>query len=615
MSVSWKELPIEGYIPYQGDNVKPHKKIVWQERTRSYEGRFLQPIAVAIFCTVFIGLILIMGIIDLQRSTRILVGFMENQGLRIIGVVERLSQENLNALIQAYQRDSGGTYVPRTDETLLPQKSLTAALVDIGREIDNEWKAGRISEEYLGKYAHEKDLWYIALLDRRGKVVYQSRFLSAELIGGRDSDVLKKEEINVDLFNRLGKMKKIGFVALRRKDGSGTVVIALDRDGQKFWGMKVSIEKALERLGQGQGLVYIAIMDERDIFLGSQGQLPETWERGNLHIEEIFAGTKKFESRQIFSHDKKILEIVAPIYLFDKVAGVVRLGLDREGTDEILAENRRNIIFFMASVILITLLSMWILYRNQNRHLAGIVEMERQLEKAERLSALGQLAAGVAHEIRNPLNAISMASQRLKREFMPGDEEKIKEFQILASVIRDEIRRLDGIIEEFLTFSKSRRLELHDYPVREVLQKIVNLIKEEAALKGITIETRYHHEPAIIPMDVDKLQQALLNFVKNAMESISGAGNIIISVNTAGKDRVSIKVSDNGCGMTSQEIERIFNPEYTTKEKGLGLGLPLAHEIIRGHGGAISVVSQQGGGTTFEIMLPAGRAGDKNGKG
>jgi signal transduction histidine kinase len=615
MSVSWKELPIEGYIPYQGDNVKPHKKIVWQERTRSYEGRFLQPIAVAIFCTVFIGLILIMGIIDLQRSTRILVGFMENQGLRIIGVVERLSQENLNALIQAYQRDSGGTYVPRTDETLLPQKSLTAALVDIGREIDNEWKAGRISEEYLGKYAHEKDLWYIALLDRRGKVVYQSRFLSAELIGGRDSDVLKKEEINVDLFNRLGKQKKIGFVALRRKDGSGTVVIALDRDGQKFWGMKVSIEKALERLGQGQGLVYIAIMDERDIFLGSQGQLPEKWEKGNLHIEEIFAGTKKFESRQIFSHDKKILEIVAPIYLFDKVAGVVRLGLDREGTDEILAENRRNIIFFMASVILITLLSMWILYRNQNRHLAGIVEMERQLEKAERLSALGQLAAGVAHEIRNPLNAISMASQRLKREFMPGDEEKIKEFQILASVIRDEIRRLDGIIEEFLTFSKSRRLELHDYPVREVLQKIVNLIKEEAALKGITIETRYHHEPAIIPMDVDKLQQALLNFVKNAMESISGAGNIIISVNTAGKDRVSIRVSDNGCGMTSQEIERIFNPEYTTKEKGLGLGLPLAHEIIRGHGGAISVVSQQGGGTTFEIMLPAGRAGDKNGKG
>lgn len=594
--------------------MKPHKKVVWQDRTPRYEGRFLQPIAIAIVCAVFIGIILIMGIIDLQRSRKILLGFMENQGLRIIGVVERLSQENLNALIQAYQRDSGGTYVPHTDETLLPQKSLTAALVDIGREIDNEWKANRVNEDYLGKYADEKDLWYIAVLDRRGKVVYQSRSLSADLIGGDASTALKKEEINIDLFARLGKLRKIGFVALRRKDGSGTVIIALDRDGQKFWGMKVSIEKALERLGQGQGLVYIAIMDERDVILGSQGQSPEKWEKGNLPIDEILAGTKKFASRKVLSHDKKILEIVAPIYLFEKVAGVVRLGLDREGTDEILAENRRNIIIFMASVILITLLSMWILYRNQNRHLAGIVEMERHLEKAQRLSALGQLAAGVAHEIRNPLNAISMASQRLKREFMPADDDKIKEFQVLAGVIRDEIRRLDGIIEEFLTFSKSRRLELHDYPVAEVLQKIVNLIREEATQKGIAIETRYNNEPAIIPMDVDKLQQAILNFVKNAMESISAAGNIILSVDADGRDRVSIKISDNGCGMTSEEIERIFNPEYTTKEKGLGLGLPLAHEIIRGHGGEIRVVSQQGVGTTFEIMLPAGKAGDKNGR-
>jgi signal transduction histidine kinase len=270
-------------------------------------------------------------------------------------------------------------------------------------------------------------------------------------------------------------------------------------------------------------------------------------------------------------------------------------------------------IFFMSSVILITLLAMWILYHNQNRHLAGIVEMERQLEKAERLSALGQLAAGVAHEIRNPLTAISMASQRLKREFMPADEDKIKEFQTLAGVIRDEIRRLDGIIEEFLTFSKSRRLELHDYPVAEVLQKIVNLIQEEAKLKGITLETLYKGNRAIIPMDVDKLQQAIFNFVKNAMESISGEGAVRILVDSSVKDRVIIKISDNGCGMTPEEVERIFNPEYTTKEKGLGLGLPLAHEIIRGHRGEIRVLSQPGSGTTFEISLPAGRAGEKNG--
>jgi len=593
--------------------MKPQSKIIWQQRSPISGRRFLQPIAVAIVCAVFIVLILTMGIIDIQRSDKSLVGFMENQGLNIIGLVERLSQENLTTLIQAYKMDSGNASVTIADETLLPQKSLTAAIANIGREIDNEWKANRLNEEYLGRFAGEKNLWYAAVLDKQGKVVFQSRPLSAELIGGDASATIRKEEITVYLFNRLGQQSDIGFVALRRKDGSGTIIIALDRDGQRYWGIRVSFEKALEKLGQGQGqgLVYIAIINEQGKILGSHGQLPEKWETGTLHMANILAGKKKVESQKIVSHGKNLLEIVAPVYLYGKVAGVARLGLDREGTDAILAENRRNMVFFTITVILITLLSMWILYRNQNRHLAGIVEMERQLEKAERLSALGQLAAGVGHEIRNPLNAISMASQRLKREFTPADENKNKEFQTLAGVIRDEIRRLNGIIEEFLTFSKSRRLELHDYPVSEILQKIVTLIREEATLKGITIETRFSNNPAVIPMDVDKLEQAIFNFVKNAMESISGEGAIMISVDSGGKDRISIKISDNGCGMTAEEVERIFNPEYTTKEKGLGLGLPLAHEIIRGHGGEIRVFSEQGSGTTFEIILPTERAATK----
>ena len=207
-----------------------------------------------------------------------------------------------------------------------------------------------------------------------------------------------------------------------------------------------------------------------------------------------------------------ILEIIAPLRLDDQIAGVIRLGLDRGNTDQILNENRRNIFIFLALIVLITLLSMWLLYHDQNRHLAGIVEMERQLEKAERLSSLGQLAAGVAHEIRNPLNAISMASQRLKREFIPADEQKIQEFGMMTGVIRDEIRRLNGIIEEFLTFSKSRKLELRDCPVQEVLQKIVNLVSAEAAAKGIAIRTDWKESPVVIPMDMDKLQQAYPQF-------------------------------------------------------------------------------------------------------
>jgi len=251
---------------------------------------------------------------------------------------------------------------------------------------------------------------------------------------------------------------------------------------------------------------------------------------------------------------------------------------------------------------------MWLLYHDQNLHMAGIVEMERQLEKAERLSSLGQLAAGVAHEIRNPLNAISIATQRLKRDFIPSNPQKAEEFQTLSGVIKDEIKRLNGIIEEFLTFSKSRRLEFHNYSVTEVLQKIVNLIREEAETKRIHIETHWHLNSADIPMDVNKLQQALLNIIKNALESIHDEeGKISISVDKEGKNYIIVRISDTGCGMTEEELNSIFNPEYTTKEKGVGLGIPLAFEIIRGHGGDIRVISRKGRGTTFEIILPRER--------
>jgi signal transduction histidine kinase len=134
----------------------------------------------------------------------------------------------------------------------------------------------------------------------------------------------------------------------------------------------------------------------------------------------------------------------------------------------------------------------------------------------------------------------------------------------------------------------------------------VSLIEEEAKTKGISIQLQSIDSVSPVPMDVDKLRQAFLNIVKNAMESIPGEGTISISVEPSGSDWVSIKITDTGSGLTPEEIERIFSPEYTTKEKGLGLGLPIAHEIVRGHGGRILVQSKPGSGTTFDVRLPAG---------
>jgi signal transduction histidine kinase len=586
--------------------MKQEEKVVWQHHSPEYARSFLQPLAVAIVSAIVIGLIVIMGIVDLRRSDKTLQDFMNNQVLGIMGVVQRLAQENLNNLLQVHRKLGEPAFVPLSEEEVFsPEKWLTTALSDLGRDIDNTWKANKLDRAYLKKFADDKGLWLVAVLNRKGAAVFQSRPLTADLFPGESGSV-RERKITIENLSELGKQKKLGFVALRRKDGSGTVIIALDRDGLRYWSMKVSVEKAIDKLGQGQGqgMVYLAVTDLRGMPLGQTGQAPEKLQQGDMNLAPIIAGKLKLASRKVVFKGKNVLDMTAPLYLNNKVMGITRIGLAGDDTDRILAENRRNIFMFTGFIVVTALLSMWLLYHNQNRHLAGIVEMERQLEKAGRLSALGQLAAGVGHEIRNPLNAISMASQRLVREFTPVAEDKAHDFQVLASVIRDEIRRLNGIIEEFLTFAKSRRLELHDYPVTEVLQKIVNLIREEAVAKGISIETHWTSPPTTIPMDMDKLQQALLNLVKNAMESITGKGVITIAAGQKDRERIGIRISDTGCGMTAEEVERIFNPEYTTKEKGLGLGLPLAHEIIRGHGGEIRVLSRQGEGTTFEVILP-----------
>jgi signal transduction histidine kinase len=625
--------------------MSPDKKMIWQYRSRPEDRFFLQPIAVAIVCAVFVVLILVMGILDMQRSNRILEGFMENQALSITGVAQRLSQDNLNNLVQAFQRGRERSYVPLKDEAFSPQKMLTIALADLGLEIDEAWKANRVSDEYLKKFASERGLWMVAVLNAGRKLVYQSRSLPDEQAVQRSTIYIQGTDkiVGIGLFTQLvtqldlyrqpmlpaGENRgrpaggtgqdipaelvqafdrlNIGYIGLKRRDGSGTILIALDQEQLKYWGTRVSIEKALEKLGegQGQGIAYLVVVDRQGAVLGATGNLPVKWREGDMHVSEILAGKRKMESRKIVHAGKNLLDIAAPFIMNEKIAGIVRIGLERESMDRILEENRRNIYIFTTLIVLIALLAMWLLFHNQNRHLSGIVEMERQLDKAERMSALGRLAAGVAHEIRNPLNAVSMASQRLKREFLPADEDKAKEFQLLAGVIRDEIRRLNGIIEEFLTFSKSRRLEFRDYPLTDVLQKIVNLIREEAAAKGIQIRTHWGNDGAIVPMDMDKLQQALLNIIKNATEAIDGGGEVDISLQRKTGGKISVRITDTGCGMTAAEVERIFSPEYTTKEKGLGLGLPLAHEIIRGHSGEILVFSDRGAGTTFEVILPS----------
>jgi signal transduction histidine kinase len=598
-------------------NIFKKNEIVVKRPPRSYHGSFLQPLAVGIVSAVLVALIIIMGYLDIRRSETNLVGFMEDQALTTISVLLRQTEDNLKSIAAARGKMPAHLKSAREAESAYSIQLVYDAIMLLGQKIDEQWKKKLVNNAYLSEFAADNHFWYVAILNMRGEVIHQSNPLKTDMLSKSDLYVHGRKATTVELLEKIRIKQDIGYVGMRLKSGSGIAVFCLDKEGRLFWSLKVAVERAMNKMGEGHGIAYLQVFNDQKILLGNIGELPDDLRDRNFNHQEMMKEKKRILSRKFDGREGKILDIAAPFILENpympnkKIAGLVRIGLDRGSMDQIIAENRRNIFIFMLLVVGIALLSMWLLYHDQNRHLAGIIDMERRLEKAERLSSLVQLAAGVAHEIRNPLNAISMATQRLKRDYVPPDEAKAQEFKNLSTVIRDEIRRLNAIIEEFLSFSKSRRLELSNFSVTEVLQKIVSLIAEEAKSKGITLETKWRLSPAVIPMDMNKLQQAFLNFIKNAMESITGQGTITIAVDKENKNYLLVSITDTGCGMTAEEIEKIFSPEYTTKEKGLGLGIPLATEIVRGHGGDVRVISRRGAGTTFEIILPLEKISDK----
>lgn len=570
-------------------------KELTQDIRRKLSKPFLQPLALFLVCILFVSLILVTGLMDLRRLDKTLVSSMENRAIEIVNFIQKESQDNYSSFIKLYREENEGALSLLSNEPFLIQETFINSFVIAVRKFEIEPALGKDPAEMEATLSRN-GIWFFCVLDNKGNVIFQNREMERNLLRRANPVIVGEREILIDFFNPLREKDLTGFIALRRSNANGTIIAALDEEGYEYWGKRIAIQKAIDNASMGD-ISFIRILSPDGKVFGSAGDSPPVVLSGGL------PGKSQVISRKMKFKDGDIQEIKVPFVLDNKIEGIGQVGLNRGKTDQILSKNSMHMVISMALIVLTGILAILFIYQNQSRHMARVEELRNRLQKSERLSSLGQLAAGVAHEIRNPLNAISMATQRLQRDFSPGDPEKVAKFKNMTSVIRDEVRRLNGIIEEFLAFSRTQRLELRNYPIEEVLRKLISLIEEEANAKGISINSNLDGKQSMVPMDVDKLQQALLNILKNAMESITGKGEISISVEKTAR-AVNLRMSDTGAGLRPEDLEKIFNPEYTTKEKGLGLGLPIAHEIIRGHNGDIKVESKLGAGTIFSIVLP-----------
>ncbi len=229
--------------------------------------------------------------------------------------------------------------------------------------------------------------------------------------------------------------------------------------------------------------------------------------------------------------------------------------------------------------------------------------LEKRLYEAEHLSRVGQLASGIAHEIRNPLNYISLAIDHLKTEMLPCCGDKCAEMVELTEKIKEEVRRANYMVVNFMNYGRPLKLRRTEVIYRDLLAKVLPLLQDRLIEQHVVVAQQI---PADLPplwIDGELFRNCILNFVTNASQAMPDGGTITIGAQLQG-NRMQLTFCDQGNGISPDDISKIFQPYFTTKEVGIGLGLAITERIIKEHDGVIVVESTVGTGTTITVSLP-----------
>jgi signal transduction histidine kinase len=242
------------------------------------------------------------------------------------------------------------------------------------------------------------------------------------------------------------------------------------------------------------------------------------------------------------------------------------------------------------------------LYEEAREAYRGLKDAQNRIIQAEKLAVVGTLASGLAHEVRNPLNSIALQLSLLERRIALQESAVADEMRDLTGVIREEIKRLDSLVGDFLLFSRTNRIQFRSTGLDPLLDEVVRLLRPEARLVNVTIRRqRTGGELPELRMDAEKMKQVVINLLRNAIEAMPDGGVVTAESGLVdGHARVAIR--DTGPGLP--EGIDVFQLFVTTKPRGTGLGLSIAQQIVLEHGGEITAESVPGQGATFTITLP-----------
>ena len=390
-------------------------------------------------------------------------------------------------------------------------------------------------------------------------------------------------------------------VAVGASSFPGIIAIHANADYIFNFEKAIGVQSQIEDLGRQSDSEFVA-------FLDSDLNIIAHTDRGRIGQQEKEPLVLKAKvDRQLFSQivesdgGKRYLEVVQPVALDEANLGFLKIGLSLGSVVIAWRNSVRAIIILGLAILGAGILGMAAIFHNQHTHMLEVKALEAEVLQRERLSALGNLAAAVAHEVRNPLNAISMGLQRLKVEFHPTDDQE--DYSHLTGLMLGEVHRLNSIVEQFLSLARPLEIKPEELSVQDVLNEVAALVEGEAQQSKVQIRVVASSTLPPLKADREYFRQTLLNLILNSLQAMPEGGTLTLEAKTSNGNFL-IAVTDTGTGITAENQRRIFEPYFTTKPKGTGLGLAISRRIIEAHGGTITVFSKAGQGARFQISFP-----------